>query len=167
MKTNLNKELERIVNKYVKIHKDDLERDIDILLDKNKMSDTFIFSVREAGTNLYEKCKLFVNKSGEREDIFYYENKLLKTFEIQLSKRGKKYIYGDIKEISTKLLLKDIKNNSKSFNKVSVRFVKNDDSALDSTFLNENVGKRIPEFLFENKISNEDLKRVYFLEYFN
>ena len=42
-----------------------------------------------------------------------------------------------IKNIGTaNLVIHDIKNNSKSFNKVSVRFVKNDDSALDSTFLN-------------------------------
>ena len=164
MQNNLNKELGIIVNKYVKYYKEDLYQDIEVLLDKNKSSDTFIFLVRKSGTHLYEKEKLFVEEAGERTDFLYFENSFLKGFEINISKRGKKYIYGDIKEISIATLGQDINKNSKYYEKVSVKIVKNDDTEVETTFLTTDS---YATSLNKHELLYEDVKKLYYLKFFN
>lgn len=164
MKKNLNKELGMIVDKYVKYYKEDLHHDIEVLLDKNKMSDTFIFLVRTSGTHLYEKNKLFIEEAGERVDFLYFKDSFLKGFEVNVSKRGKKYVYGDITEINIPNLIQKTKKELKSCEKVSVKIIKTDDTEIETVFLTKDS---YSTSLSKNDLLYEDVKKVYYLQFFN
>lgn len=164
MNINLNKELGIIVNDNVEYYKEDLNQDLDVLLDKNKAYDTFIFLVRKSGTHLYEKEKLFVEEAGERAEFLYFKDSFSKAFEVNVTKRGTKYVYGDIKELNLKTFIKDVSNKSNSNNKVSVKIIKNDDTVVETTFLTKDSYYTSLE---KNNLTYEDIKKIYYLEFFN
>lgn len=164
MEQLLSRELGKIVDEVVIHYKEDLEKDLEVLLDKNKASDTFIFLVRTSGTHLYEKAKLYAEEAGERTEFMYFKDSFKKAFEVTVTKRGRKHSYGTVKELTLNSLIKDVSNNGKSYDKVSVRVIKKDNSVLDTVFL---TADSYYESLASNKLSYDDIERIYYLKYFN
>ena len=94
----------------------------------------------------------------------YFKDAFKKAFEVTVTKRGRKHSYGQVHEINLKSLVKDISDNSKSYDKVSVRVVKKDNTTLDTVFLTNNS---YYESLASNNLSYDDIERVYYLKFFN
>lgn len=163
MEKLLNEELKSIVDENVLYYKEDLNYDLEMLLDKNRVDDTFIFAVRDSGTHLYEKHKLYANESGERIGFMYFKDSFKKVFEVNITRRGKKYSYGTIKEENLDLLIKDISKNVKYCNNVETRIIKKDKTVLDTVFLVKNT---FYESLGLNGVNYEDVDKVYYLRYF-
>lgn len=161
---NLNEIMEAIVEKNVHHFKDDLYQDLNILLDKNKETNKFIFVVRNSGTHLYEKEKLFVKNSGEREDYLYWLRHKAKVYEVEVTKRCVKNVYGRISEIYRDKLTKDIIDKSIVYDTISLKIIKKDNSEIR---LNVDSNESVEQVLYDNKIQMEDVKKIYNLRYFN
>lgn len=164
MEKLLSKELGNIVEETVKHYKDDLNQDLEVLMDKNKYTDTFIFLVRDNGTHLYEKSKLYIEEAGERVEFLYFEEQFKKAFEVVVTRRGRKHSYGTVNEVKLKSLIDDVKKNSESYSNVEVKIIKNDDTILETVFKTDDSYR---EYLVKNNLTYDDVKRVYYLRYFN
>lgn len=161
----LNKELVKISNGFMKAYKDDILLDIELLLDKNKLSNNFIWVIRECGSHLYEKNKLFILEDGSRDDYLYFKDYRAKVFEINVTKRGYKNVYGTLTKLSRKEVTNNVINNGRHFKNVQVKVILNDGAEHNVAMESEDLNiYKIAEML---KINVEDIKKVYRQYYFN
>lgn len=161
----LNKELVKISDDFMKAYKDDILLDIELLLDSNKLSNDFIWVVRESGSHLYEKNKLFILEDGSRDDYLYFKDYKAKVFEINVTKRGRKNVYGTLTKLSRKELTDKVIENGRNYENVHFKVILNDgyEKGLDMKCEDVNIYK-IAEQL---DIKVEDIKKVYRQYYFN
>lgn len=158
----LNSELNKIVERDVKFYKTDLLKDLQVLLDKNRETNVFIFFTRECGTNMYEKDHLYVKEAFQRIDFEYFYKQSITVYEIEVLKRGRENIYGTIKQIELNDLLEDIKSNEVSCSNAEVKIVKKDGTVKNCIF---STKIEHYESLRKNGINYEDVQRSYYLRY--
>ena len=103
---NLFEKMQHIVDEKVKHYKTDFEIDKETLLDKNYADNIFYWSVRDTGTNLYLKSKVFIKDSGDNDIAKYYLNNST-FYKITIEKRGRKYVYGNIVKVDMEKELKE------------------------------------------------------------
>lgn len=104
---NIIKELESVVDRFVKSYKDDLQYDIKVLLEKRNKDKTFYFLARECGTNLIPENDIHVKDSLGSSMIEYYEKDNTEIYKITIEKKCTKYVYGDIEKVNKKEFYKE------------------------------------------------------------
>ena len=107
----LNGIMNDLVEKYVKHYKTDFKSDIEMLLNKNYKTKHFYWILRECGTNLYEDIESFIQGTFPNHAVKYYlnsESEKAHIFEVIIEKRGRKYFYGEVKELNKKKFLEKL-----------------------------------------------------------
>lgn len=161
----LNKELVKISDNFMKAYKSDIDMDIEMLLDKNKLTNDFVWVVRESGSHLYEKNKLFILEDGSRDDYLYFKDYKVKVFEINVTKRGRKNVYGTLKKLSRKELTDKVLNNGKSFDNIHFKVIMKDDSTHEIDVKSKDI--TIYTLADNLNVKVDDIKKVYRQYYFN
>ena len=161
----LNKELVKIADKFMEAYKEDVNIDIDLLLDENKLSNDFIWVVRKTGTHLYEEDKLFILDDGSRDDYLYFKDYEVLVYRITVSKRGRKNVYGKLEKLNRKKLNDKVENNGKSFKNVHFKVLMKDDTINEIDMPCESA--TIYSLATELKVNVDDIKKVYRQKYFN
>lgn len=162
MEILLNNELKKIVDENVDYFKNDLDLDLEILLDKNYECDNYIFLVRDAGTHLYPKEFLTIKDSYSRIEFLHFKNRFKRAYEVKVSKRGRKNVYGTVEEIPLDKLISYVSNNEEDYEKTSVRLIKKDGNILETIFFKENS---YYESLSLNNLDYNDVDKMYVLKY--
>lgn len=157
----LNEVMFNIVEENVVSHKTDLECDFKALLDKNEVSDSYYWLVRESGTDMLRIPDVYIDGLYCNEMAKYHAG-YSKIFRIDVSKRGKKYIQGTITEIKRADFINLLNKNKK---------LKEDIKEVQLTVFSDSKGKSrlsLPfsdniyyDILSELKITNEDYKTRY------
>lgn len=162
----LNKELEKISDFYMSAYKNDIKVDIELLLDRNKLSDTFVWVVRDTGTHLYEEDKLFIEEDGSKDDYLYFKDYQALVFKITVTKRGRKNVYGSMELLDRKKFTSRVENERKSFKNVHFKVLLNDGSIkeVDLPAGDETTFYTLCE---ELKVQKDDIKKIYRQKYFN
>ena len=160
----LNKELAKLSDDYMEAYKEDINMDIELLLDKNKLSNTFIWVMRKTGTHLYEEDKLFILEDGPRDDYLYFKDYEAKVFKITVTKREYN-VYGTIEKLNRKKLTSKVENDIKSFKYVHFKVLLTDGSYKEVDLPCEDT--TIYSLCENLKIKVEDVKKVYRQKYFN
>lgn len=161
----LNKELVKISDSFMKAYKDDILLDLELLLDKNKLTNDFIWVIRESGSHLYEKNKLFILEDGSRDDYLYFKGYTAKVFEINVTKRGRKNVYGTLTKLSRKELTNKVIDNGRNYENVHIKVILNNGNETSIDMRCEDIDiYKLAETL---KIKVDDIKKVYRQRYFN
>lgn len=110
---NLTKVMKELVEKYVKYYKTDFKYDKETMLDTNYSTNEFYWMLRESGTWMLSPNSLFAKDSSANNTALYYRNEDILIFKLNINKRGKKYAYGDIKEIKRDDFMQMVLKNTK------------------------------------------------------
>lgn len=161
----LNSELLKIGNDFMINYKEDIEVDVKHLLDKNIEENNFIWVVRKTGTNLYEESKLYIKENDSRINYLYFKDFEAQAYRLRIEKRGFKKVYGTIERIDRNKLTKDIEDRMKSYKKVHLKILKNDNNCIEIDVNTNDFN--IYNVLDDLKLNIEEISKIYYQRYFN
>lgn len=122
----LNTVMEELVNDNVKHYKSDFSLDMEALRLNSKEHKSYIWFLRESGTNLMIEKFINVINTNHNHTFNYYKDKDIIPFRIVITKACPKNMYGYIERINLKHYIKKEKPLDKEYKFAHIRLTLND-----------------------------------------
>lgn len=157
------------ISDFNSLHKGDVDIDLKILCDKEHECDQYIWIVRQCGTHIYSEQSLFSNNSQETAMFKHFSGYDRAIFRINVTKRDivNNKIYGKITPLNTNLYTEKVFNESKETKNVLCKVITQGGEKIIETIDAKDCFTNSSLFTKTLKRDSNNIKKVYFLKYFN
>ena len=169
----LNKELFDVSEGVVNHYREDIDKDISILLNKNIKCNYFIWTLRDGGTHLFQLDRLIVKDSYDNmcfntlfsnvKGVIKPTSNIQECYLIQVFERKRKNVFGSITKLNKVDLKKIIDENTSVYSKVSICIEFTD--GKHETYIVENTEHLFYTALRELNLSENSIKSFKIIEY--
>ena len=133
----LNDELQKLVDKYVSTHKEDLGYDLEEMLNP-KNGDHFYIYLRECGTSFIKENQMFVIQSSSYVNAIGFMEKSMFVCKIHVTNRENGQLFGTVVEIDVQEFVNNILKNKKDMIGAEIEITTRDGRVLNNTSYSEN-----------------------------
>ena len=169
----LNKELFEVSEGIVNHYREDIDKDISILLNKDIKCNYFIWTLRDAGTHLFQIDRLIVKDSYDNmcfntlfsnvKGVIKPTSNIQECYLIEVTERKRKNVFGSITKLSRVAFKKIIDEKTSIYSKVSIgiEFI----DGKYETYTIENTEHLFYTALRELNLSENSIKRFHIIKY--
>lgn len=160
---NLREKMVELADKKLEHYKTDLDRDFNIMLDKEMPLGVYYWYIRESGTHMMPNHRVFVKDDWANTEAIYWAKYKPKIYKINLKERKKKNFFGDIEELKLNDFIQIVKEGTKEAEGVNIKVLTKKGEVLRTSV--NGVKNAFHKALDNLNILSEDITLTYIEKY--